>query len=224
MIDEDGNDFSEAFARKFALPLVTYRFPNCPDWLQRKLADGVVVRRKRFLFRQHHQRKLALNVDNKHHHRHPSMQTSSVLVESTIRTLNTRDREPPPPQASLGETQQYRPTLSRTSASRPPPVLPLNKASQDEQSNRSTVFTAALSSSIPVDIPQPPRMAPGTKEFECPYCCLVLPSKETKSAHWRYVMPLQGFLFRLQHIYPLEEYSLLPSPCHLTSPVGYSNR
>ena len=57
--DEDGNDVGEQFA-DFALTWITHQFPEAPPVLRERLAKSVTLRRKRFLFRQSHQKKLGL--------------------------------------------------------------------------------------------------------------------------------------------------------------------
>ncbi|KAJ4348879.1 hypothetical protein N0V95_005100 [Ascochyta clinopodiicola] len=56
--DEDGNDIDESFAR-YAADIVDHKFPKAPVFLRQKLAYGIIVRRKRFWYRQNHQRKLS---------------------------------------------------------------------------------------------------------------------------------------------------------------------
>ncbi|KAH7066386.1 hypothetical protein BKA63DRAFT_160945 [Paraphoma chrysanthemicola] len=185
MFDEDGNEMNEQFAA-FADQLVNHKFAEAPDYLRRKLSRGIVTRRKRFLWRQSHQRKLSgvgsvpdgakpklLALDGP---RHP---------DSTIRGTSVVDEARPTPLTSGGDHARIHTAPSKTSASGLPDTpLPLATALEDEQSVQSTTFTMQ-SAAVSAEMPRPPKPANGSKEFECPYCCLVLPIKHLKAHRWR---------------------------------------
>lgn len=186
LTDEAGNKIDEAFAL-YARRIVDHRFPDSPEFLRKKLSYGIFIRRKRFLYRQSHQKKLSGATSSKD----KSFNARNDMTEnneraSTIRTFMPADGAPleltlsPEPQLLLD------PATSATSASAiPTQSLPLATALEDVQSTQSTMFTATPTMSAPVEIPRPPKPTAGSKEFECPYCCLMLPIKHSKALRWR---------------------------------------
>lgn len=185
--DEDGNDIDQSFAR-FAGNVVDHKFPKAPAFLREKLAYGIVIRRKRFWYRQSHQRKLVgstthlntggnvRNVDG----------DGTEKLDSTVRNLRVTEPTTAGDALPTRVRDKHEATPSRTSASAiPEEPLPLKNALEESQSHQSTVFTIVNSASAAVEIPRPPKPVCGSKELECPYCCLVLPIKLTKAARWR---------------------------------------
>lgn len=189
MRDEEGYPINDTFAI-FARHIVDHQFPESPEFLRFRLANGIVTRRKRFLYRQSHQRKLSdgsLQKDKEE----PDDDTGifgTGKAESTLRA-SPISGEPHARKSQDVEPLHRKPFApSHTSASAvPSQPLPLHTALEEVRSNVSTAFTAPLSMSAPIDIPRPPKPTAGSKEFECPYCCLMLPIKETKALQWRYV-------------------------------------
>ena len=188
MTDDEGNDIDKSFA-DFACHLVAHRFPDAPHFLRNKLSHGIVIRRKRFLYRQSHQRKLsgASSMREETRQIKPKADRDDE-VESTVRGFNLADGLPSRGASTPEHPIQTAPAPSQTSASAiAKQPLPLQTALEDVQSDHSTLFTAIHSVNAPVEIPAAPKPAAGSKEFECPYCCLVLPIKQSKALRWRYV-------------------------------------
>lgn len=185
MTDDEGNKINEQFAA-FTDQLVQHRFADAPEFLRCKLSRGIVTRRKRFLWRQSHQRKLS-GVGST-----PGGAKPRTLAirgarhpDSTVRAVSVLDESPAEVPDLLEQRHRAHPAPSRTSASAMPNApLPLATALEDERSVQSTAFTMQ-SAAIPADIPRPPKPADGCKEFECPYCCLILPIKHAKAHRWR---------------------------------------
>jgi hypothetical protein len=189
MRDEDGNDMNDSFA-EFARQIVDHCFPEAPEFLRAKLSNGIVIRRKRFLYRRRHQEKL-FGVDvSKETMRQDSRHGDQIEeIDVTVRASKLKNEASP--------VEMLAPKLSRLRASNPSHTsasavtqqsLPLDTVLEDAGSNQTTAFTATPSSGAPLELPRPPRPAVGSKEFECPYCCLILPIKESKASHWRYVV------------------------------------
>lgn len=186
LTDEEGNNIDASFA-KYASDIISHRFPSAPSFLRRKLAYGIVIRRKRFMYRQRHQRKLSATSfqDNDVKGRKVDVDKTEKM-DSTVRDIRSTELKP------MGEVLPIRgrthsdATASKTSASAiPKEPLPLKSALEESQSNQSTAFTMMNSMSAAVDIPRPPKPMSGGKEFECPYCCLFLPIKLTRAGPWR---------------------------------------
>jgi hypothetical protein len=188
LTDDAGNEIDEYFAL-YARHIVDHRFPDAPEFLRKKLSYGILIRRKRFLYRQSHQRKLSGATSSKNN----SKNSRGRLKKddegaSTVRTFMPADGIPL--ELTLSPEPHHLPGLatSHTSASAiPTQPLPLATAMEDVHSTQSTMFTATPSMSAPVEIPRPPKPTVGSKEFECPYCCLMLPIKHSKALRWRYV-------------------------------------
>jgi hypothetical protein len=188
MKDDDGNDINESFA-EFARHIMDHRFPGAPEFLRAKLSYGIVIRRKRFLYRQSHQRKLSgVSMFKEGEQKDDILAYNIEDVESTVRASKVTDDLSPADMLAPEFPQSRTFAPSHTSASAiPEQPLPLTTALEDAKSNQSTAFTASPSLSAPVELPRPPKPAIGSKEFECPYCCLILPIKQSKALRWRYV-------------------------------------
>jgi hypothetical protein len=189
MKDEDDNELNDTFAA-FALQIVNHCFPHAPEFLRHKLSHGIVIRRQRFLYRQHHQRKLSVVYSSKENMRKDlGYEANFEETDTTVRASRVADEPSLSPTLILELQRSKNSDLSQTSASAlRKQNLPLDTALEDIRSNQSTAFTATPSLSAPVELPRPPKPAAGSKEFECPYCCLILPIKESKASHWRYVI------------------------------------
>ncbi|KAL9623533.1 MAG: hypothetical protein Q9160_002214 [Pyrenula sp. 1 TL-2023] len=181
ILDEEGNDIDDTFV-DYAFRFITHRFPEAPELLRHRLAKGITVRRKRFLYRQSHQRKLSAKtvfVPAK-------SQYAASNLDETVRGVklqieNRVHSTEIPPRAGANRV------LSQTSASaltkRHVPYE--EKVDEDAVSRPSTMFTKATVGEGPIAIPEPPKPGPSSKEFECPYCCIILPMNQAKASQWR---------------------------------------
>lgn len=181
IMDEEGNNIDEAFA-SFALEFVKHRFPEAPELLVRRLAKGITVRRKRFLYRQSHQRKLSAT----------STVISSAALDSashkdsTVRGVRRLVESLPQGSDIIRNGRPATRLLSQTSASALTKRQSLvEQFVEDEASRQSTVFTKSSTVEGPMQVPEPPKPTPGSKEFECPYCCIFLPISQAKASRWR---------------------------------------
>ena len=182
MLDDDGNSINEAFAG-YARQIVEHCFPDAPEFLRAKLSEGIVIRRKRFLYRQSHQKKLSREEKSKSRKKDDLTYGDRFQeTDTTVRASKLTNETPTRPR------QPKTSDPSHTSASAiQKQILSLNEALEDTRSTKSVAFTATPSSSAPIELPRPPKPTPGSKEFECPYCCLMLPINDSKASHWRYV-------------------------------------
>lgn len=181
--DEDGNDVGKQFA-DFALTWITHQFPEAPPVLRQRLAKSVTIRRKRFLYRQSHQKKLGKKSFLVPPPR-PGRLSSPGNAASTV--VSRTVVEPTVAHTHSKSKSALRPKLlSQTSASR----ISNKFRTQDifeTPSRAPTVFSGAFTQQDTILIPDPPKPAAGSKEFECPYCCMILPIKEATRSSWRYV-------------------------------------
>lgn len=50
--DEDGNDIGPEFLELFAMEIIRRKFPDCDEKIRKRLADAMLLRRKRILYRR----------------------------------------------------------------------------------------------------------------------------------------------------------------------------
>ncbi|OCL12400.1 hypothetical protein AOQ84DRAFT_437031 [Glonium stellatum] len=179
--DEEGNDISsnfELFAREF----VRRRFPDAHPILQDRISKAMLLRRRRFVYRQRHQYKL----ENKG----PSANVAKITrlwaqSQASYPTTLKAENESPHLAAILSNHKEEATVLSCTSAS----AFPRNRFRADSvlapSTKASTAIYAYGNHADAVQIPPPPKLLPLSKEFECPYCCIILPVKEAAPIRWR---------------------------------------
>ncbi|KIX10281.1 uncharacterized protein Z518_01363 [Rhinocladiella mackenziei CBS 650.93] len=186
--DDEDNNIDEQF-RKFAVECVAHKFPDVSKELKERLGNGIVTRRKRFLYRQKHQRKLStrtIMADSKQEQQKGPVPKGDgqSTIRGTRAVLESSNQAMKGPKGTLGgaalPSQTSASGMARTS-------IHIDMTENDEESNQSTTFT-----NTPVDpggtttfIPDPPKPTPGSKEFECPYCCIILPISYAKASKWR---------------------------------------
>lgn len=182
LLDEDGLD-NERQILRFALTLVEHRFPGAIPVLQHRLAQGIVTRRKRFLYRRRHQEKLSYrpgaDVTKRQHRDEDEARTakeyskSSQIPDGISSLVHRRKPLAPPSQTSA----------SAFSASKfqEPPI-------QTAQSQKTRTIAPSSDHVSSPEIPRPPKALPGSKEAECHYCCLMLPITELRPSEWRCVV------------------------------------
>ncbi|KAF2230784.1 hypothetical protein EV356DRAFT_324935 [Viridothelium virens] len=187
VIDDEGNNIDSEF-EEYALQVTTHRFPEAPKELRERLARGILIRRKRFLYRQSHQEKLKLRtattVDTNEERKRGAV--SDIDTATTVRGFRVF-AEPPVQGRTDGREAVGIPILpSQTSASTViKDLIHVEKIKEDEESKQSTIFTNPMTKTSPVLVPDAPKLAPGSKEFECPYCCIILPISHAKASKWR---------------------------------------
>lgn len=168
--DEEGNDCDAAFL-EYALRRVQHLFPGVGENLAHRLADTIRLRRRMFLYRQQHQVKLQ--------YRPPvDVLKEEKVGRRPVASTIARTR----PQGSRGPLIAFPPSITSASALSRAIHLP---SAIGAQSVISRTVAPESSYDIPMQVPRPPRASPGSKEVECPYCCLIMPIKETKQAEWR---------------------------------------
>jgi hypothetical protein len=180
--DEDGNDVGEQFS-DFALAWITHQFPEAALVLRERLARSVTLRRKRFLYRQNHQKKISMKSylsppPLAERSRSPGLDAESTVVARTVIEGGA--------QGTLKQQDTFlKPRLpSQTSASKITGNFKTEDVIELPPSRARTVFSGAFTQRTAIPIPDPPKPTPGSKEFECPYCCMMLPMKEAVRSQW----------------------------------------
>ncbi|XMA19839.1 hypothetical protein WAI453_012630 [Rhynchosporium graminicola] len=180
--DEDGTDVSQQFT-DFALNWITHHFREAPLTLRERLAKSVTLRRKRFLYRQSHQLKLGAKATLTPSPQLKRPDSLGLDAESTIVARTVVD-------GHVHKNQNRRNNLpkavlpSQTSASRVSDKFRTDDVFETTPCKTPTVFSGAFIQQGAVSIPDPPKAVVGSKEFECPYCCMMLPMKEALRSNW----------------------------------------
>lgn len=180
--DEDGNDYGEQFAN-FALTWITVQFPDAAPAIRERLARSVTLRRKRFLYRQSHQKKLGMQSflsppPRVERSTSPGLDADSTVIARTVvenPAQGTHVQHNKVPKSKLP---------SQTSASKVSGKFRTDDIIEPPPSRAPTVFSGAFTQHGSLPIPNPPEPLPGSKEFECPYCCMMLPMKEAGRSLW----------------------------------------
>lgn len=181
--DDEGNDCEAAF-EEYARKIVKRRCPVASEELTSKIVRSITVRRKRFLYRRSHQDKLGFRP-----------------TEAGIRETTSSSRTPGARSTittSQNESKRHAPSLPDGKSARAKGMLPSATSASDFRSNqfhrdivlqsKSVISTALYSPDDRAEAfqpPPPPKLIPGSKEFECPYCYIMMPIKEAKPAQWK---------------------------------------
>jgi hypothetical protein len=181
--DEDGNDVSDQFA-DFALTWITHQFPDAAPVLRERLARSVTLRRKRFLYRQSHQKKLGMTSFlspqlQAERSTSPGLDAGSTVIARTVVEYPAQDTH-------NIQNKVLKPILpSQTSASKVSGKFRAEEIFEPPLSRAPTVFSGSITQQGSISIPDPPKPLSGSKEFECSYCCMMLPMKEAARSQWR---------------------------------------
>jgi hypothetical protein len=183
--DDEGNEVDAEF-EDYALKRATHLFPQAPHYLLKRLATAITLRRRRFLYRHRHQKKLRAQSLDGLSQGSPNPISPRSDGESTIVGVQTLQLSP---QTYDSADRRYlKPLISQTSATSAsffPPERARSKSFFEASSKVSTAFQNSLDQASSVQVPDAPQVSPGSKEFECPYCCLMLPIEEAKESKWR---------------------------------------
>lgn len=181
--DEDGNDINEQFI-DYYMKFITSQFPESSQVIRERLANSITLRRKRFLYRQSHQQKLSTKsiLSPPPLARSPSSPSIQHEVESTVIARTVIES---PAQAHNKDQKLFKPKLlSQTSASKFTGKVKIEDIFQSP-SRTPTMFSGAFTQQANISFPDPPKLSLGVKEFECPYCYMMLPITEAAPSNWR---------------------------------------
>jgi hypothetical protein len=183
--DDEGNEVDAEF-EDYAMKRVTHQFPQAPSYLLKRLAAAITLRRRRFLYRHRHQKKLRSQSFNGLPKRSPSPPSPSGDGGSTIVGAQTMQLSPQTKNST--DNRYLKPLVSQTSATSAsffPPERAQAVSFFETSSRVSTAFQISHDQASYVQVPDAPQVSPGSKEFECPYCLLMLPIEEAKGSKWR---------------------------------------
>ncbi|KAF2502331.1 hypothetical protein BU16DRAFT_612008 [Lophium mytilinum] len=176
--DEAGNDFSPNFGL-FARSFVKHRFPDADAALLDRISKAMLLRRRRFIFRRRHQSKLGSKGLT------PTVSKIIPLWGASQVSRNTLVPAAQPASSTVSKltVKPDRSTISGTTASAFPRAFRADSVLAPSTKAPSTVFAGPHTDAV--QVPPPPKLLPSSKEFECPYCCMILPVKESTPTRWR---------------------------------------
>jgi hypothetical protein len=180
ILDENGDDISTQF-EKFALRIVQAKFPVANLILHKRLANLMFQRRKVFSHQQRHQQKLAKGVPLAA--RNSTGQQPPRTGVQFAQSLQSSQRGGPSNPEALLRGRATNKALSTTTASA---LTATSVLSRPAPSNVSSSVASSSPDPSAIPFPPAPRVAPSAKEFQCPYCGLLLGIKERQPRRWRY--------------------------------------
>lgn len=154
--DQEGNDITELF-KSYAFAIASHRFPNTSLAIKDRLADALVLRRRKFLYVRRHQQKLSSRRQQPHN-----------TEQTQLSTLTAQNIVP----ASAPQAVKSNAILNFTAPSDTAASVfvsyefPLNGAS-----NQATVKAYKI---VLNDLKTSPSVPPRARDFMCPYCFLYL--------------------------------------------------
>ena len=181
--DEDGNDTMEAF-EAYALAIIKLRFKDSSPEIQHRLSQAITLRRRKFLYRQRHQEKLRKRSYSGSKDRtritHSASQTALSGMLSVNHSTPTGIERNSPAQRDVASVQ-----MSGTEASK----FTESKFLPDAKSSIASTAISTASLSDAFNIPPAPKIPKGLTEFQCLYCCVLVPAKESHGKRWRSATP-----------------------------------
>lgn len=173
LVDEVGNDITESLAQIFK-HLIKRECCDISDQILDRLAQTMITRRRRVIYRRSRQKRWALQQEAyRPRHLHPPAQLAP-LVEANESVENEEGTE------VTGELKcEHKNRVQAVSSG-------LTATTLDQQMSRQLVAPSTISrgTTAPFQhnerllVPPPPILAKEGREFVCDYCCLILPSSE----------------------------------------------
>jgi hypothetical protein len=182
ILDENGDDISTQF-ENFALRIVQARFPLANLILRRRLANLIFQRRKVFSHQQRHQQKLAKGVHLTAQQSTGQQPPRTCPGVQFAQPSQSSQRDGPSNPEALLRGLAINKALSATTASA---LTATSVLSRPAPSNVSSSAASSSPDPTAIPFPQAPKVAPSAKEFQCPYCGLLLGIKERQPRRWRY--------------------------------------
>lgn len=150
---------------------VRREFPGITNELRQRLAQSMLLRRRQILYRRSRLEKLRLNRSVNNPQMRFPLPSEHTIDQSTIATSQNSDPE-------IAKTPQFtQDTASNYTATTIDPEAYLRM--WRPPSKVSKVRTLTLGKHGKLMVPRPPKAI--GQEFQCPYCCLVLPIEEVNN-------------------------------------------
>lgn len=180
-LDEEGIDVVEVFER-WCLELLRHKFKTADESTLRRIAHTNGERRRRFLYRKKHQKKLAGRRDSGLLPLKLTSPISALYADTSTSPLSESGPGKLPVRHST--TPASNAQMTQTTASK----VVRDKYHYEQSVAPSTPRSIAPSTLIHFDssmYPPAPKVPTGAQEFYCPYCCKVHPSSERSGKHWK---------------------------------------
>lgn len=182
--DELGQDVIEKF-EKFSLEIVQQSYRGAASYLHQRLSRANAARRRLFLFRRKHQ-----DILHGRNYNSPKRRPS-LSHQETQRTFSiVHDAEPKAiPFVSGSTTPGMHPDsqAQRSNAKATTFIESQFKPSTSSKAPSSVGGTSIASILDHSRFPPPPKVPATRTQFECPYCCQLVPTSVLNKTRWRYV-------------------------------------
>jgi hypothetical protein len=194
-IDKDGIDLVKEF-ENYTLKLLNHYYKSDQkheafNLLMERLASANGKRRRRFLYhRRHHLKLKSTRPTLSRGKTDTGINNTSMAVNSglNIESAQKDIRVFKSKRAISSAVSTTSNVMSATTASKVQRSQFKWTASMLSMQSTATARSAAASTQIGVEsrfIPPPPKVEPGAREFQCPYCYKVQPVSETRSNTWK---------------------------------------
>ncbi|TVY85465.1 Ankyrin repeat and KH domain-containing protein [Lachnellula suecica] len=181
ILDENGDDTSSQF-EEFALRMVQSRFPLANPVLHKRLSNLILQRRKSLSYQQRHQQKLALAVyaatRQSPHQQSPRPFPGTLPTQPSQSSYKGGSSGANALLQGLVTNRALSATTATAFTATSVPSLPAPSVASS-----SAVSSNPNAATLP--FPPAPKAATNAKEFQCPYCGLLLGIKELKPKRWR---------------------------------------
>jgi hypothetical protein len=147
------------------------------DRLIERLGKAITKRRQQFMYWERHRAKLAANTRLE-----DGPQVDQYKLDSETKSKPERVKQ-------IIDRGAERSIVTKTAFTATTATLftPKENFPEDGQSIISVATTARGLDGRRVDLPPPPKQAKKEKDFECPYCYTICPSRYLHERSWRYV-------------------------------------
>ncbi|QDS73010.1 hypothetical protein FKW77_009080 [Venturia effusa] len=179
--NEEGTDSIEVFGN-WCLGLLRHKFKTADETTLQRIARTNGERRRRFMYRKKHQKKLAGRRDSGLASEKLSSPCSASHVDKS--TSGFGDNGSGEQHQRRSNTPKSTAQMTQTTASR----VMRDHYHYEDSIAPSTLRSIAPSTLIHFDssmYPPAPKVPTGAQEFYCPYCCKVHPSSERSGKNWK---------------------------------------
>lgn len=174
LVDEDGKDITECLKQIFR-HLIRRECCDISDQILDRLAQTMIIRRRRVLYRRSRQKRWALQQEPHRPRRLDPPAQLAPLQESVEMEEEERERSDVTEEIQLKSETKVQVAPSRLTVT----TLDQQKYKKLAAPSRiSRATTAPFQHNEKLLVPPRPHLAKEGKEFVCDYCCLILPSSE----------------------------------------------
>ena len=181
--DEDGEDASARF-EAYVIERIKKTYPEAASFLAARLGRAVSQRRRQFMYEKSRRKRQSISLIPPEIAALPSppQEESAVNSKSSDSRLTST--------TSSYEGVMHLPAPSTVITGRASDYTATTFEAPDDDSDHGRSFVSTSTSStevneIDIEIPPPPEGRVAGKDFECPYCCTIIPAKYGNSRTWK---------------------------------------